>query len=149
MASFNIFAKDSVSLGEQRAHGQKVSLYVNDYFNKKNFTPILEDECKDRVTDCVASACDRLGTYGCDERYEVNEILVWCRGNYDGGCIKAACGFLGTYGCDERYEIKEIVRACVGNFGGDCVTSVCARLGTYGCDERYEVVDVITKCSGN
>ncbi len=144
LASFNVSAID-----KNLEHRQKVSLYVSEYFNKKNFTPIPDDDCKNRIGHCVDAVCDQLGAYGCDRQNEMDEVLVWCRGNYDGGCVKTACNYLGTFGCDQRDEVQEIARACVGNFGGDCVVAVCERLGSFGCDRQDEVLDVIRKCAGN
>ena len=129
-------------------HGQRVSIFVNEYFIQNNNAPFYE-ECNPSKNGCVDAVCNHLGKYACDERNEVDEVMLWCRGNYDGGCVSESCKFLGRYACDEDPEAKEIARACVGNRGGECVSSVCTRLGRYSCDERNEVLEVIRKCAGN
>ncbi|OQW46935.1 MAG: hypothetical protein A4S09_03240 [Proteobacteria bacterium SG_bin7] len=123
-----------------------VSLLVDDYF--KNQSP-FNDECRSPGMDCVDAVCNNLGTLGCDDRSEIDEVLKMCRGNFDGECIRVACKHLGSLGCDDRSEIQEVARACVGNFGGECVNAVCRRLGQLGCDDRSEIIDVINKCAGN
>lgn len=124
-----------------------VSQFVDEYFTSKGKAQ-LHDECRDPVGDCMDVTCRLLGQYGCDDKAEVEEVLLWCRGNFDGDCIQTACRYLGQNGCDDRGEVQEIARACVGNFSGECVDVVCKRLGQYGCDDRQEILNVIKKCAG-
>ncbi len=120
------FSGHALAKDKSLTHGQKVSSFVNEYFGQKNFTPAHES-CSP-TTDCTDVVCNRLGQFGCDDKSEIDEVLLWCRGNYGGNCIEVSCKFLGQFGCDDRSEVQEIARACVGNFGGDCITSVCGRL---------------------
>lgn len=150
ITSFSLFSQSQSPSHERNTQSQintKVAQFVDEFFKTEKLSS--HEDCRDRVGDCMDTACRLLGQYGCDDKYEVDEVLVWCRGNFDGGCITTVCNHLGQYGCDDRYEVQEIARACIGNFGGDCVESVCKRLGQYGCDDRYEVLDVVKKCAGN
>jgi hypothetical protein len=128
------------------AKDNQVQKFVDEYYKSKGLN--FHGECQ-RTGDCVSAVCNGLGSSGCDDRWEVDEVLQWCRGNYDGDCVATSCRFLGSSGCDDRWEVQEIARACVGNMGGGCVQAVCSRLGDSGCDDRWEILDVIKKCAGN
>ncbi len=130
---------------EVTAHSLKVSQIVDEFYNARK----SHDECRTPGVDCLDTVCKLLGTYGCDDRSEVEEALKWCRGNFDGDCIATACKYISPYGCDDRSEVQAMARACIGNLGGSCIDAVCKRLGTYGCDDRSEVLDVIKQCAGN
>lgn len=99
--------------------------------------------------NCTDVVCDKLGTFGCNEMSEINEVNRICRGNYGGDCINAACNALGTFGCNEMSEVSTVGRACVGNYDTGCFTSTCSRLGTFGCNEMSEVEQVLRSCAGN
>lgn len=133
------------------AKSLNVSQLVDDYFKQQQQGQLsrLHDECRAPGMGCLDVVCNNLGTYGCDDKSEIDDVLKMCRGNFDGECIRVACRAVGTYGCDDRSEVREIARACVGNIGGECVAAICKRLGQYGCDDRSEILEVINKCAGN
>lgn len=97
---------------------------------------------------CLDAACLKLGSFGCDDISEVQEIGRACRGNYNGICLNEACDKLGSFGCDDKIEVQTVARACVGNTDTTCFQSVCKRLGSFGCDNLKEVEDVLRSCSG-
>lgn len=97
--------------------------------------------------ECIDVACNKLGTYGCDQQSEVSEVIAACRG-VDADCVEASCGYLGTYGCDQMSEIVAVANNCRQIFDGRCMEVVCTKLGTYGCDQLSEVQQVGAICKG-
>ncbi len=123
-----------------------IQALVEEYYAGRN--PFLMDEQCYPKNDCVDVVCENLGSLGCDDSNEVDEVLRMCRGQYDGDCIRVSCRLLGSFDCDDRREVSDIAGWCVGNRGGYCVESVCERLGSFGCDDPHEIKSVAQKCAG-
>ena len=120
---------------------------------KKNIlfqqTETLQNHCPVPGPSCMDVACDKLGSFDCDEVSEIKEVGRVCRGNENGLCVDAVCKKLGSFDCDDLSEVKVVARACVGNHNAECFESVCKRLGSFDCDDVDEVEDVLNACSGN
>jgi hypothetical protein len=123
---------------------------VDQYYLKKDQRHYTPMNCPpNNRQSCVDAACDQLGSFGCNEITEIQEVGKACRGNYDGHCLKVICERLGPFDCNELSEIQKVARACVGNYDTSCLDSVCERLGPFGCDEISEVQEVLKTCAGN
>lgn len=105
--------------------------------------------CYPEGESCTDVACEKLGTFGCDDMDEIKEVNLACRGNFGGSCLRTACNKLGSFGCDDIREVRDVARACVGNYDTDCFESVCRRFGSFACDDLSEVIEVLRSCAGN
>ncbi|MDD0854346.1 hypothetical protein HBN50_14635 [Halobacteriovorax sp. GB3] len=150
----------SGSLGAQESMSSKIKQASDEYLLFSLMAPTQEraleesdrmDRCRPQNpigSACMEVACEKLGTFGCNEVEEVIEIGQACRGNYSGDCLANLCDRVGTFGCNEKEEVKTIARACVGA-DNSCVEFVCNKLGAFGCNEISEVVEVAKSCSGS
>ncbi len=100
-------------------------------------------------SSCMDVACEKLGSFGCNDLDEIKTVGLACRGNWNGDCLTAACEKLGSFGCNDMGEITVVARACVGNANTQCFESVCQKLGSFGCNDQNEVTEVLNACSGN
>ncbi len=133
--------------------------FLNKYLNKKSqFMRILNvpshtpPDCNPHhrppnVNECIDVACDQLGSYGCDQQSEIDQVVSLCRG-VDGDCVAATCRRLGSYGCDQMSELQQVSRVCNNIYDGRCIDVVCDKLGSYGCDQMTEMNQVSAICSG-
>ena len=99
------------------------------------------------TSECVDIACTKLGSYGCDQMSEINQVTAACRG-VNGDCLEAACAKLGSYGCDQMSEIEQVGAVCRSVFDSECMEVVCSKLGSYGCDQMSEIQQVGQMCRG-
>lgn len=149
----------SVLAAQAEVKSAPISELVDQYYQQKSlvtqyhslFTkqshPPIGCQPSDSPT-CFDSACNQLGSQGCDDISEIQAVSRACRGNYNGVCINAACRKLGPFGCDDISEIESVARACVGSVDSECLDSVCKRLGQFGCDDISEIETVLRTCSG-
>lgn len=98
------------------------------------------------IKSCLDSACDYLGTYGCDDQHEIEKVARACRGLRDGYCVEASCTRLGQYGCDDFHEIEKVTGLCREVSDGRCIEVACKFLGQYGCDDFREIKKVAAVC---
>lgn len=156
---FSSLVEDIKSKEQTESSQSKIQQLVDEFFAQERkdnqFRKIiahaeqpLSQGCVPNDPSCIDTACDLLGTFGCDSIKEVTEMSRACRGNSNGLCLKAACDFLGTFGCDNGKEIKQVAPSCIGNLDDNCLISVCNRLGTFGCDSITEVTEVARACGG-
>ncbi len=106
------------------------------------------DGCYPTGPSCIAVACSKLGSFGCDDISEIKRVGRACRGNYNGLCLESLCSKLNSFGCDDIREIEELAPACIGNVNASCIDSICSTLGSFGCDDISEVTEVAQICSG-
>lgn len=107
-----------------------------------------DQEEEDRGPSCSEAACQFLGSMGCNEISEIEQVGRACRGNVNGRCISSTCARLGSMGCNEMSEIEQVATVCRGNFGGRCMDTVCNLLGSMGCNEISEIQRAGVACKG-
>ncbi|MGE4108759.1 MAG: hypothetical protein AB7F66_16260 [Bacteriovoracia bacterium] len=150
MKSFSLMVLGLVLVSAAQAGAPSVGQLVDQFYTDQAAglaNPSMQD-CPVDPTNCVKSACDRLGKFGCDRTDEVSSVTRACRGNYGSACLDTVCGKLSKYDCDDLNEVTQVANACRGNVDGKCVDAVCERLGSFGCNSREKVVPIARQCGG-
>lgn len=166
--SSNVWASAKVQSridSAQAVRAEKIDSLARDYFvqayqkRKKSFAESLKREdfrppgCDPHhppqsPNECIDVVCNHLGSFGCDQQSEINQVADTCRG-VDGGCINSVCSRLGNFGCDQMSEIKQVGTMCAGRVDSGCIENVCQRLGNFGCDQMSELEQVTKSCGGH
>jgi hypothetical protein len=117
--------------------------------NLNSVAPEYNDCVPTNVSGCVNAACNRLGSFGCNDISKVEPVSKACRGSYGGGCLEAACSKFNSFECSDFERLEGVIIACRGNYDGSCVNQVCSRIGSFGCNSIEKVIRVAKSCGGN
>lgn len=96
---------------------------------------------------CIDTVCNKLGSFGCDQPSEINDVTLACRG-VDASCVESVCAKVGPFDCDQMSEIQTVTNMCRSLFDTRCMDVVCDYLGDFGCDQMSEVNQVSVMCKG-
>lgn len=133
--SVSLFATDSVSIIVDAFYAQSGGL--------------TKTECDDyRPSQCEHFSCSRLGSFGCDSAYEIEQVRRSCRGIYNTRCMSYLCQKAGAFSCDSLMDLDQVTSACRGLMDEGCIRYTCDQLGPFDCDSVAELRRIADSCAG-
>ncbi|EQC46119.1 hypothetical protein [Bacteriovorax sp. Seq25_V] len=88
---------------------------------------------------CIKSACQILGSFGCRSDYELRRIEDACTRQIDLNCIDNSLNKLSRFEFDDANELTEIIKSC--QYVYSLAPSFAATfLSKFDLDDRHEVV---------
>ncbi|MCX6119052.1 MAG: hypothetical protein NT027_16065 [Proteobacteria bacterium] len=97
---------------------------------------------------CIATACELIGSFGCNSQEKIERISSACRGA-SSSCLEVACNLIGSSSCNEIPDVENILSSCKsGVQKAQCLTVACDFMGSSSCNDAEDVKPILDACSG-